>query len=307
MSRICVTISHKLIIMHGEKMDTGSNLDAPRSSALIAALRRLLRPLARIMLAQGITYTFISDLLKGVFVEVADKEFQLGARQQTDSRISLLTGVHRKDVKRLRNSTYDDESAPSAISLGAALVARWVATPEYLDKRGKPLPLARLASEGGAQSFESLIASVSKDIRSRVVLDEWLRLGVVYMDEQDRVCLNTDAFIPEKGYDEKVYYFGTNIHDHLAACAHNLMGSKPPFLERCVYYDQLSAESVQELAELSRELGNQALQKINSRAMELQKHDKKNADANQRMNFGVYFYNASTEAETAAEKKDGQR
>lgn len=307
MSRICVTISHKLIIVYDENMDAESNLNAAPSSALVAALRRLLRPLVRIMLTQGITYPFISDLLKSVFVEVADKEFRLGGRHQTDSRISLLTGVHRKDVKRLRNSTYDDGSVPSAISLGATLVARWVGTPEYLDAQGRPEPLARLASDGGTRSFESLIASVSKDIRSRVVLDEWLRLGVVRIDEQDCVCLNTDAFVPEKGFDEKVYYFGANIHDHLAACAHNLMGKKPPLLERCVYYDQLSAASVQELANLSKELGNQALQKINRRAMELQRQDENHAEADQRMNFGVYFYSASTETDSAEEGQNGQR
>jgi len=259
------------------------------------------------MLAQGITYPFVSDLLKGVFVEVSDKEFQLGSRHQTDSRISLLSGVHRKDVKRLRNSTYGDDSVPSTISLGAALVARWVGTPEYIDAQGKPKPLARLASDGGAHSFENLIASVSKDIRSRVVLDEWLRLGVVRIDEQDCVCLNADAFVPEKGFDEKVYYFGANIHDHLAACAHNLMDKEPPLLERCVYYDQLSAASVQELANLSKELGNQTLQKINRRAMELLRQDENQDGADQRMNFGVYFYSAKTGTDSAAEGENGQQ
>ena len=288
-------------------MDTESTLNAAPSSPLVAALRRLLHPLVRVMLAQGITYPFISDLLKSVFVEVANKEFQLGVRQQSDSRISLLTGVHRKDVKRLRYSTYDDDAVPSTISLGVALVARWVGTPEYLDAQGRPAPLSRMASDGGAHSFESLIASVSKDIRSRVVLDEWLRLGVVRIDEQDCVCLNTDAFVPEKGFDEKVYYFGANIHDHLAACAHNLMGEKPPMLERCVYYDQLSAASVQELANFSKELGNQALQKINRRAMELQRHDENHSEADQRMNFGVYFYSANTETDSATAGKNDQR
>lgn len=290
-----------------QHMNNESNLNATLSTALVTALRRLLRPLVRIMLARGITYPFFSDLLKGVFVEVADKEFQLDGRNQTDSRISLLSGVHRKDVKRLRNSTYGDDTVPSVISFGAALVARWVGTPEYLDTLGKPRPLTRLASESGACSFENLITSVSKDIRSRVVLDEWLRLGVVHIDEQDCVCLNTDAFIPNKGFDEKAYFFGANIHDHLAACAHNLMDIEPPFLDRIVYYDQLSTESVQELAGLSRELGNQALQKINQRAIALQSQDASHAGADQRMSFGVYFYSANTEANSTAEDKNGQQ
>lgn len=271
-------------------MDTEPNLNATHSSALVAALRLLLRPLAKVMLAHGITFPFVSELLKSVFVEVANKEFQLGNRPQTDSRISLLTGVHRKDVKRLRGNTYGDESAPSAISLGATLVARWVGSPEYLDEQGNPRPLPRLASHGETRSFEGLIASVSKDIRSRVVLDEWLRLGIAHIDEQDCVRLHTDAFIPKKGFDEKAYYFGTNMHDHLAACAHNLAGNEPPFLERNVYYDHLDAAAVQELTALSKELGMQALKKINRRAMELQQQNNGQPGANERMNFGVYFF-----------------
>lgn len=260
-----------------------------------------MRPLIRLMLGKGVTYPFLSDLLKGVFVEVAGKEFQLGNKPQTDSRISLLTGVHRKDVRRLRSTPYSDESAPAAVSLGASLVARWVGSPDYLDIEGNPKPLPRLASAGGPCSFEGLVASVSKDIRSRAILDEWLRLGVAQVDEADHVRLNTDAFIPEKGFEEKAYYFGTNIHDHLAACAHNLADNTPPMLERSVYYDQLDTASVQELAAFSRELGMQALKKINRRAMELQRKNADQPDANQRMNFGVYFYNTSVESRPETE------
>ena len=69
-----------------------------------------------------------------------------------------------------------------------------------------------------AVSFETLVASVNTDIRPRAVLDEWLRLGVVQIDDSDQVCLVVDAFVPEKGLDEKAFLFGQNIHDHLAAC-----------------------------------------------------------------------------------------
>jgi hypothetical protein len=225
----------------------------------------------------------------------------LNGKPQTDSRISLLSGVHRKDVKRLGEESQQDQSTPPTISLGAKLVALWTTNALYLDKDGHHLPLPRQASEGGAKSFEGLVSSVSKDIRSRVILDEWLRIGIAHIDEEDRVCLNTDAFIPENGYDEKAYYFGQNLHDHIAAGAHNLLGQKPAFLDRSVYYDNLSEESISELAELSKELGMQALVAVNKRAELLQKNDANNADAKHRINFGVYYYGAE-EKRTPDEK-----
>ena len=268
----------------------GSHVPPP---ALIAALRRLLRPLIKLQLINGITYPFLSNLLKSLYVEVAREEFLLNGKPQTDSRISLLSGVHRKDVKRLGEESQQEQSTPPAVSLGAKLVALWTSHTLYLDENGRHLPLPRQASEGGAKSFEGLVSSISKDIRSRVILDEWLRIGIAHIDEQDHVCLNTDAFIPENGYDEKAYYFGQNLHDHIAAGTHNLLGQKPAFLDRSVYYNNLSRESVAEIAELSKKLGMQALVTVNKHAEALQEIDAKKIDADQRINFGVYFFGAA--------------
>ncbi len=79
-------------------------------TSLLNALRHVMRPLVRLMLRKGVTYLVFADLLKEVFVEVADREFRLGDKASTDSRISLLTGVHRKDVRRLRNTSDPDSS-----------------------------------------------------------------------------------------------------------------------------------------------------------------------------------------------------
>jgi hypothetical protein len=110
-----------------------------------------------------------------------------------------------------------------------------------------------------------------------------------------------EAFIPERGFDEKTYYFGRNLHDHIAAGVHNLLGEKPPFMDRSVYYDNLTAESVQALMDLAGERGMQALQAVNRQAMELQRRDAGNPGATLRMNFGIYYYSASLDARRGGE------
>ena len=65
-------------------------------------MRRLLRPLVRLLIERSIPLPFVTELLRGLYVEVAVKEFPVEGKRQTDSRVNLLTGVHRKDVKRLR-------------------------------------------------------------------------------------------------------------------------------------------------------------------------------------------------------------
>jgi len=259
-------------------------------ASLARALRHLLRPLVRLLVARGVTYTMLSDLLKEIYVDVAERDFALDGKRPTDSRVSLLTGVHRKDVRRLREAAPAAAGAvPETVALGAQLVAAWTTRREFLDAKGKPRALSRLASQGGGRSFESLVESVSKDIRPRSVLDEWLRLGVVELDAQDRVVLRTAAFVPRRGFDEMAFYLGHNVHDHLAAAAHNLLAEGRPFMERSVHYDALGERSVEELAELAGRAGMDALNQVNRKAMACEARDRAEP-SKRRMTFGVYFY-----------------
>ncbi|MDD3530707.1 MAG: DUF6502 family protein [Gallionellaceae bacterium] len=261
--------------------------------ALMQAVQRLLRPLARLLMAFGMDFPAFSGLAKGVFVDVAARDFPSDGTAITDSRVSLLSGVHRREVKRLR-AEMQQHLPPLTVSLGAQIVARWCAEGRYLDPRRRPAPLPRLASQGGEISFEHLVAGVNKDIRPRAVLDEWLRLGVARLDEEDRVHLSEAAFVPAKGLEEKAFYFGKNVGDHLSAGVHNLLDQQPPFLERCVYYDGLSETSVETLRALSRELAVTALQEVNRQALALQQNDAERIGSKVRITFGTYFY-AETE------------
>ena len=81
-----------------------SKSKAPAPPAqLHRALRLLLRPLVKLLVEQGVPFGELAEVLKGVYVDVALRDFPLEGKGPTDSRVTLLTGVHRKDVKRLRN------------------------------------------------------------------------------------------------------------------------------------------------------------------------------------------------------------
>jgi len=260
---------------------------------LISAVRRLLRPLARLLIAKGVGLAALTELLKEAYVDVALNEFPVDGKKQTDSRVSLLTGVHRKDVKRLRERPTEKMAAPRSIGLGAQIVSRWLGSKTTTDKKGQPLPLPRKADSAGVPSFDSLVSSISKDMRPRALLDEWLRLGVAHLDDDGRVVLNKLAFVPEKGFEEKAFYFGRNIHDHLAATAHNLLEEGNPKLERSVHYTGLSDESAAVLAQAAERTGMKALLEMNRLALELYEKDKGRATSTRRINFGLYFFDGA--------------
>ncbi len=274
---------------------------ATPSPVLIQALRKVLRPITKVMLSQGITLPFVTELIKSLMVEVAERDFRIDHKAPTDSRISLLTGVHRKDVSRLRSQLLaQGETVPAVVSLGSQLVAVWLGDARYQNEDGEPLALPRFVSEGAERSFEALVAGVNKDIRSRVVLDEWLRLGIVRLDEANRVCLSTQAFIPSTGFEEKAFYFGHNLQDHAAAACSNLIGNAAPLLERSVHYDALSAASIARLTKQSHDLGMKALLAVNKTALAAEQADASEAGPRQRMTFGIYFYTEAVPEEVQA-------
>jgi hypothetical protein len=265
--------------------------DDSASKTLARAIRGMLRPLVRLLLEKQLGFPFLSNLLKGLYVEVAERDVSIPDRRPTDSRISLLTGIHRREVKRLREELRgEEEHIPTVLTLGALLVSRWIGEPEYLDAEGRPRALPRRAP-APVPSFESLVASVSRDLPPRSVLDVWLRLGVVSEDENGMLRLAVDSFVPEKGFEEKVHFFGRNLRDHIAAGAHNILEEGPPFFDRSVYYDRLSRTSAAELAQIAQEEGAELIRRVNRRAMELQGEDaERTEETTHRMTLGAYFY-----------------
>jgi hypothetical protein len=281
--------------------------NAETADRLLAVLRRIFRPLVRLLLANSIPYPFVSNLLRGVYVDVAVKEFPVADKRQTDSRITLLTGIHRKDVKRLRGQRRLQLRPPRTVALGSQLIARWTTLPEYLNEQGMPRPLPRVAAEGSVPSFESLVRSLNTDIRPRVVLDEWLRLGIAHVDADDRVCLNVQAFIPPTGSEEMTYYFGRNLHDHIAAAVRNMMGEPGELgslLDRSVNYNNLSNAAVAELTAIAKQRAMEVLQELNARALQLQQRDSGQPGASQRFNFGLYLFVEDQAADVTVEPDD---
>jgi hypothetical protein len=80
--------------------------------------------LVRLLIAKGVGLPGMIELLKDVYVSVAIHDVDSGAKAPTDSRVSVMTGVHRKDVKRLRSAAFEDVPAPRSIGIGAQVVSR---------------------------------------------------------------------------------------------------------------------------------------------------------------------------------------
>jgi hypothetical protein len=264
----------------------------PAPDLLLRALARLLRPLVRLLIRSGVTFPAMADLLRNLYVEVARNELLTEPRARTDSRVSLLTGVHRKEIRRQRTPETDPE--PRALTLSSQVIARWLGTPGLVDSAGRPLPLRRV---GAAPSFEALVTAVTTDVRPRALLDEWVDAGIAAVDPQGLVRLEQGAFLPRGGGQEQLFYFARNLHDHIAAASANVAApGAPPFLDRSVHYDRLSLDAAARLAAAAREAAQAMLLNVNRIALGIADADdaaraeKEQPAPTRRVNLGVYLY-----------------
>ena len=252
---------------------------------LLKQSRSLLLPWVEVLVRQGVAYPQLAAELKQVFFEAARAELQKTGQRQTDSAISVLSGLHRKDVRAFSCAT-PAQAAPT-VPLSSQIVTRWISDPRYRDKRNKPRNLPR---HGAGDSFESLVVSVSKDVHPRTALEELVRLGVVTL-EGDEVCMNGAAFVPKHGYAEMVDLLAQSVADHIAAGAHNLdVDESRRFLEQSVFAASLTAESAGHLGEVAREIWAVAFGRMVEEANARVGKDRLQQQATHRVRFGAFFY-----------------
>lgn len=250
-------------------------------------LRYLLRPLVRIAIGAGITYQSFSKVLRAVYFEVGKDYEPVKNKPNSDSRISLLTGLPRREVRSLRETPADEPVLVPDIE--RLVMDAWTSKLEFIDEEGRLLPLPRTARQGGARSFESLVEGVSKDIRSRSLLDEWLRKGFVVLDEQDRVVVATArARTRIEGVEGAGLLVGQMASDLLDGFerAYLLGQPVPGYAFQVAYGHRLTDESVQLICSVALQEGAQFANRINRLIVERETLDAGNADAHRRVTVG---------------------
>jgi hypothetical protein len=264
------------------------------------AVEQLLLPMAQLMISHGLQFGAVTELLKKAMVSAAVADFGIGERSVTDSRIAVLTGVHRKDVRRLREEPTTKSAADVAeplMSIGAQVVARWISDASYLTANNQARTLARTPrhAKTGEPDFTSLVAQVSQDVGARAVLEELLRLGIVHSTDEGHVALHSNAFVPQEGINEAFHFLASNISDHLATAVHNLHPERATqaMLEQSAFSQNLSDEDANELEQTARVLWATALQQFLQKATAAEQRSSKKTDASQRVRYGVYFHKAS--------------
>jgi len=189
-----------------------------------AACRRVLRPLASMLLRFGMTWREFSEISKSVFVQAATEEFGIHGRPTNVSRVSILTGIARKEVKRQRELiTAEEPSVPRKTTDATRLLSGWHQDPEFIDDNALP----KLLPESGPRaSFEALFARYGGDIAMPTMIKELLKTGAMECLASGEFKVLMRYYQPSLADSENLLFAVDRIHDVIQTMNNNVFVSE---------------------------------------------------------------------------------
>jgi hypothetical protein len=257
------------------------------NKVLFASILRLMRPMVRILLRNGIAYGTFSELVRKVYVDVAFADFAPEGKKQTVSRISALTGLTRKEVKRLLElDTPDDTASQERFNRGIRVISGWVNDRRFHDTDGKP---ADLPVDGKPKSFALLVKEYSGDIPTRAMLSMLEEAGSVRL-MGDKVRLVRHAFVPSSDPLDKIQVLGTDVAELIATIDHNLTAGPDNLLfQRKVAYDNIDPAALPKLKKMTFTKAQALLEQLD-RQYASNELGEDEGDSSKYISLGIYYY-----------------
>jgi hypothetical protein len=263
-------------------------------NAVVSACREFMTPVVRLLLKNGIGYREFAEICKSAFVEVASADYGIRGRKTNMSRVAVMTGLSRKEIRKIRDTMESGEFGSVSRTRRPELVlSLWHTDAEFLDSRHGPKPI-RFDGEGA--TFCSLVARVGGDIPPRAMLIELLRAGSV-IEEGNELRAVSRSYVPEPHDPQAILVAGGAIRDLVSTIHHNLGCEDPEdrLLERRVYSEKLPQSQRYRFKKLARDKGQLLLQDLNSwlseRALDAARDDIEEANEGaQRIGVGIYFF-----------------
>ena len=260
--------------------------------ALSAAVLTLLQPLVKILLRNGIAYGAFAELARKVYVDVAFRDHGLPGKKQTVSRVSALTGLTRKEAKRLLEQTHpDNQGTNERYNRAIRVISGWLHDPRFCDTRGNPLTLP---VDQGNPSFPLLVKDYSGDIPTRAMLLTLSEAGSVAL-HGDQVHLINHAYIPGSDPVDKLTILGTDAGELMATIDHNLTaGELQLHFQRKVSNNQVVSTAIPAFKRLAARRSQALLEDLDHWLAQHEPEIKPGEEPpqTQYVSVGIYYYQA---------------
>lgn len=260
-------------------------------------MRRALRPLVSLLIKNSVSYQMICQLLKEQYVDVAASQYGKGGRPTNITRISLLTGIDRKDVKRIRDTAIKDTEvlAGNPKSRSGALgrlLSGWYQDPDF-SSNGKPKPLAM------DTEFADLCKRYGGDITRTAILNELLRVNAVEKTAKDQLLAKSRFYMPDTANTEAIMRSFDVYHDLGNTLLYNLYrdSTLPSRFEGRATNARVPLSCVGDFREFVEENGQRLLEHIDERLSGYEKDAPANEES-VRLGLGVFWIEEQQDSES---------
>jgi hypothetical protein len=230
-------------------------VSSPPGVHLLVALRRILRPIIRILIRAGVRFDEFADLARGVYVESAIRDGVDHAISLTRARVSMVTGLTRQQI----DYYLDTDGAlptvrPTLANVLVEVLQKWHTDAQYVGPYGIPLELEFETSSG--RSFRTLVALVDSQVSAGIVLEELLRVGsVTYSGEKHFRAVSRYFMTPMFMSPLQSEHFGNTLTRLAKTLEYNMDPQNPQKrIERFVVADRgLPVEALPQFEKYARE------------------------------------------------------
>lgn len=257
---------------------------------LLKVCFEVMKPMAKCLLKCGVGYKEFSEVSKRAFIEIAAKDFGIRGREANVSRISTMTGLSRREVKRIRDSSDWLTVATTSIRSPAADILHfWHHDPQYLTASGEP---AALPFDGANVSFVSLVRRYGGDRPPGALRKELVRVGAVREDSSEGLVVQMKHFVPSDSEEKLLLSMAQNLRGLLTTICHNTTrgAAEEGRIERFVYGELIGDQLIETFRRATRERIQEFTEEIDAElgALEGEGHDQ--AAVAKSVGVGVYYF-----------------
>ena len=231
-------------------------------NVVLLALLKALRPVARFLMKSGIGYREFSEIGKSAFVDVATSDYGLRGRPTNISRVAVMTGLTRKEVRRLRDKISSGNQVDMArVIPPAEILSRWHSDSDYLDSAGRPLTLE---FGGATPSFAGLVKKYGGDIPPGAMRTELKRVGAVTDDDSGRLTVQMKDFRPIEMEDQVQRALGLALYGLALSINHNLNEEQEDkWVERLAFSTRIRRDDNARVRRISQDRASEFVESVN--------------------------------------------
>jgi hypothetical protein len=241
---------------------------------------------ARFLLRNGVSFREFEEISRVAFVEVAGRDYGIRGRPTNISRVSAMTGVGRKEVRRIRQMRMDYRDDPRAdLSPLSDVLQRWFTDSDYLDRTGVPVVLP---FRNGRRTFTKLVKECAGDLPAGAIKVELIRCGAITEDDKGRLKAARRYVVPEGADERIVTSMAFGLRGLASTIAHNVDHSQAlGRIERFIESDPLSEDGI---AKIRGQLRKRITTFADGIDDFLSEADRASPSSGRRIGVGVYFY-----------------